>query len=234
MSYVLCWDVDGTLLTTGRAGLFAYKAAVREVCGVDVDLSNLQTAGLTDAEVAARVLEHAGVQPTADLVDAVLRAYERHLPDRLHWRRGSVLPGVQQILEALAGRADVISLLLTGNTPEGARAKLTHYGLADYFPSGAFCESPGAREAIARKAHALARERIGGEPDLERFYVIGDSPADIRCGKAIGARTVAVASGVHPLAELQLAEPWLVLEQLPPPPEFERLLGLPSSITAGG
>lgn len=225
MSQVLFWDIDGTLLTTARAGVFALEDAAREVCGSSPDFQTLHTAGLTDAEVAALAIETCGGQPSPELVDAFLRAYERRLPDSLHRRKGQVMPGIVAVLDYLADRKDVTSLLLTGNTPAGASAKLTHYGLDGYFDGGAFCIDTGGRASIARRARELAEERLGELSD-ERVYVIGDTPHDIRAGKAIGARTVAVGTGPVPFDELLACEPWLAFERLPEPERFVEQLGL--------
>jgi phosphoglycolate phosphatase len=225
MSAVLFWDIDGTLLTTARAGVFALVEAAHEVCGVEPDLSGLHTAGLTDSEVAGLVIEHCGGQADPETVSALLRAYEGHLPERLHLRQGRVLPGVLEILDDVAGRPDVRSLLLTGNTPAGARAKLRHYGLDGYFEDGAFCAQAESRESIARRALDLVSHGSnGGGHDI---FVIGDTPHDVRCGQAIGARTVAVATGGYPADELEPCGPWLTLERLPSPARFAELLGLP-------
>jgi phosphoglycolate phosphatase-like HAD superfamily hydrolase len=218
----LFWDLDGTLLLTGRAGLFAFEDAVLEVTGRKMDFSELSTPGMTDAGVAALVLREAGVEPTEELADQVLRIYERELPASLPRRQGRVLEGVREVLEDLDGRGDVRSFLLTGNTPAGARAKLTHYGLWEFFSDreGAFCIDHGSRTDIARRALALF-------PEAEERYVIGDTPADVECGKAIGARTIAVAAGWHSAEELVAAEPWTVLDRIPEPREFRQLVGLP-------
>ena len=224
MSAVLFWDIDGTLLTTARAGVFALEEAAREVCGAEPDIAELRTAGLTDSEVAALVIEHCGASADPAVVSAMLRAYERHLPDRLHWRQGQVLDGVEAVLRDLSVRPDVTCMLLTGNTEAGARAKLSHYGLDGYFESGAFCRDGDDRVTIARAARELANGS-GPPPDL---FVIGDTPHDVRCGQAIGARTVAVASGPYPLDELEACGPWLALERLPEPERFAELLGLRS------
>ena len=217
---VLFWDLDGTLLTTGRAGLYAFEEAVEEVTGAKVDLEEVSTPGFTDAGVAKLVLEHAGQQSDPERIDAVLRAYERRLPASLPRRQGRVLEGIRELLEDLDGRSDVRSYLLTGNTPAGARAKLAHYDLEHFFPDGdgAFCIDQGSRTDIARRALPLAE-------GAQAVYVIGDTPADIECGKAIGARTIAVASGWHSREELERHEPWLLLEQIPAPAEFRRLIG---------
>jgi phosphoglycolate phosphatase len=224
---VVCWDIDGTLLTTARAGVFALEEAAREVCGAEPDFAELRTSALTDAEVAAVAIETCtGGAAEASTVAAFLRAYERHLPERLPWRSGTVLPGVQEILEDLAARPEVACLLLTGNTAAGARAKLSHYGLDGYFAGGAFCGDGEDRDSIAGRARELASRHLNGGRADDRVFVVGDTPADVRCGLAIGARTIAVASGDYGEEELARAGAWLTLPRLPVPAEFARLLGL--------
>jgi phosphoglycolate phosphatase-like HAD superfamily hydrolase len=217
---VLFWDIDGTLLTTARAGVFALEEALEEVTGLRVDLQGrVLASGLTEHQVADAVFGIAEVEPQAELVDRFLRAYERRLPASLHRGAGRVLDGVLEVLEDLAGEQRVRNLLLTGNTPAGARAKLRHYGLLGFFDGGAFCVGPGPRAEIARAAAALV-------PDADALYVIGDTPYDIECGKAIGARTIAVATGSHDGDDLAKHEPWTVLDRLPEPPAFRELVGL--------
>lgn len=223
---ILFWDIDGTLLTTRRAGILALEEAAREVCGTVPDFSHMKTAGLTDHEVAVLAVRESGGAEDPETVSALLRAYERHLPDRLGLRKGGPLPGVVEILEVLGERGDVISLLLTGNTTAGARAKLEHYGLAHYFAGGAFCVDGDDRPGIARRALGIAAEHAGTPVEPEHAFVIGDTPHDIRCGREIGARTVAVASGSYGLEELSKHDPWLALERLPEPARFVELLGL--------
>ncbi len=222
MTVHVFWDIDGTLLTTARAGIFALEDASREVLGRELDLSTMRTAGLTDAEIAVEVARSFGLQERAG---DFLRAYGRLLPERLHRKRGEVLPNVRDGLAALDARDDAVNLLLTGNIREGAEAKLRHYGLWDFFADtgGAFSVEGSDRPSIARAAQALAGEAYAGE----RAYVIGDTPHDVRCGKVIGARTVAVATGPgYTLTELQACDPWVALEQLPPASELLGLLGL--------
>jgi len=218
---VLFLDLDGTLLLTGRAGLYAFEEALEEVTGTSVSLEEVSTPGFTDAGVARLVLEHAGQPSDPGTVEAVLRSYERRLPASLPRRQGRVLDGIREVLEDLEGRDDVRSYLLTGNTPTGARAKLGHYDLDRFFPDGqgAFCIDHGSRVDIARRALPLAE-------GADATYVIGDTPADVECGKAIGARTIAVASGWHSADELAATEPWLVLERIPEPDAFRELLGI--------
>jgi phosphoglycolate phosphatase-like HAD superfamily hydrolase len=228
---VLLWDLDGTLLTTARAGIHAVEEAVFEVCGERPDFDGLQTAGLTDSEVVVLALETAGCDASADTAEQALRAYERHLPACLHRRRGRVLPGVREALEDLQDDDGVESLLLTGNTVAGARAKLAHYGLDPFFTAGgAFCEGPEAREEIARRGLARATA-ILDSPDPGRIYLIGDTPRDIDCGATIGVRTVAVATGSYTSAALADHHPWLLVERIPEPARFRQFLGLTGSVS---
>jgi phosphoglycolate phosphatase-like HAD superfamily hydrolase len=227
VTHVLFWDIDLTLLSTARAGIYAVEDAVREVLGVDADLQELFTAGLTDFEVMRVAAAEAGAEATDEQLGDLMRAYERALPQRLAMRKGQVMPGVVEILDDLAGRDDVVSLLLTGNTRTGAEAKLAHYGLDHYFEDGAFCTEGDDRPMIAARAWQLA-ERLSpnGAPDPQRVFVIGDTPHDIRAAKAIGARAVGVAAGKHSLEDLEAEDPWLALERLPEPARFRELLGI--------
>ncbi len=224
MTLVLCWDIDGTLLSTARAGIFAWEDATREIVDQAIDFSALDTAGLTDVEIGARILDRFGREPTPAGVGALVRRYEELLPDRLHRRVGRVAPGVQAILEYLRGQAGVVSILLTGNTEAGAWAKLRHYGLASYFERGAFADGARDRGAIAERALVVAREVIGREPEARNTYVIGDTPHDIACARTIGARAVAVATGPYGMPDLARHEPWWLLPTLPEPEAFLRRL----------
>jgi len=216
---VLFWDIDGTLLSTGRAGIHAWQAALQAEIGRDVDLASFDTAGLPDPLIAARLLKEFGSGPDVAASLRLLRGYEERLPASLPRRAGRVLTNVSEILEALSGRPDVYSMLLTGNTRAGARAKLEYYGLDRYFDGGAFSDDTEDRAGIARNAVAEAR-RIRGELHPHRLYVIGDTAHDVAAGKAIGARVVAVATGGASLSSLQAMEPWWAVEQLPDPATF--------------
>jgi phosphoglycolate phosphatase-like HAD superfamily hydrolase len=217
---VLCWDVDGTLLTTARAGMIAWEDALAEAADRRIDLADFRTAGATDVEIAGRLLGHAGLAPTPARQASLLARYEALLPERLGQRRGEVLPGVREILERLRGEPGMLVLLLTGNTRAGARAKLHHYGLEGYFAGGAFADGCPDRPSIARKAVDVAGQLLGGPPLPGSIFVIGDTPHDIACAHAIGARAIAVATGAYAVGELERHAPWWALDRLPPPDAF--------------
>jgi phosphoglycolate phosphatase-like HAD superfamily hydrolase len=222
---ILFWDIDGTLLTTGKAGVPAWETAVRETTGKEFQLSSIRVPGLTDFQIASRTFELLGVQPENGMLERMVTRYEDLLPSTLPLKQGQVMPNVREILETLRGRNDVRSYLLTGNTRRGARAKLTHYDLFKYFPDGAFAEDQGLRASIAGRALELAR-RNGPVAD-DQIFVIGDTPHDIEAAGAIKARTIVVATGGYSVDELSAHRPWRVFDQLPPPAEFLELIGLP-------
>lgn len=219
---VLFWDIDGTLLTTARAGVFAWEEAVRELTGREFELVQMRIAGLTDYQIAARTFETLGIDTDPQFVHRFVDRYGELLPASLPRKQGKVMPNVREILEHLRGRPDVRSYLLTGNTRAGARAKLTHYNLMQYFPDGAFAEDTGDRASIAVRALELAKQ--GGAVAEGRVFVVGDTPHDIECANAISARTIAVATGGYTIEELQPYHPWRVFNELPAVDEFVRLI----------
>lgn len=223
---ILFWDIDGTLLTTGKAGVPAWEAAVLETTGKEFQLSSIRVPGLTDYQIAARTFELLGVPMTGDLLKRMVTRYEELLPSTLPLKHGRVLPNVREILEALRARTEVRSYLLTGNTRAGAGAKLTHYDLLKYFPDGGFAEDLGNRSTIAKRALELARR--SGPVTADRIFVIGDTPHDIECAASINARTIAVATGGFTVEELSAYHAWRVFPELPPPSEFLRLIEEPA------
>jgi phosphoglycolate phosphatase-like HAD superfamily hydrolase len=227
---VLFWDIDGTLLTTGKAGVPAWEAAVRAVTGRDFQLSSIRVPGLTDYQIAVRTFELLGLDADEATLRRMVRLYEEGLPEALPKKQGGVLPNVREILDLLHGRDDVRSYLLTGNTRGGARAKLTHYDLLQYFPDGAFAQDTQARATIAARALELARR--SGPIREDAIFVVGDTPHDIECANAIGARTIAVATGGYTVDELAAHAPWQIFEELPPPPDFLRLIGIGDRVPA--
>jgi phosphoglycolate phosphatase-like HAD superfamily hydrolase len=229
VTVVLLWDIDGTLLSTARAGVYALEHAAEVVTGTTVDLQAVPTAGMTDAQIAEQVLIVAGHPAGEPEVHAFLDVYASALPGVLGRRAGCVLPGVREILDDLAGDPGALSLLLTGNVPAGAAAKLAHYGLDDVLADGSFCTGPGPRAEIAARAMELAGLRLGSPPDPDRCFVIGDTPADVACATAVGVRTIGIASGAYTREDLLEAGAWHAVDRLPAPDAFRVLVGVPGA-----
>jgi phosphoglycolate phosphatase-like HAD superfamily hydrolase len=218
---IVFWDIDGTLLTTRRAGIIAWQRAVDEVLHDARDVMQMKTAGLTDTEIAATIVRTAHGTESAPHAERLLRRYEWHLPACLPLRSGTVLPGVKALLEHLQTVPDVRSILLTGNTRKGATAKLSHYGLAHFFENGAFADNCATRTEVARLARQMF-EQSGSEPHT--LFLVGDTPHDIHCGRSIDAVTIAVATGEYSETELAAHRPSIVLPRLPEPSGFLQLL----------
>jgi phosphoglycolate phosphatase-like HAD superfamily hydrolase len=209
--HICLFDIDGTLLNSGGAGQAAMEAAIREELGTDEPIHGVSYAGRTDRAIIGDIFAFYGVELTDTVKERFVATYLRHLPRELAGRPGLILPGVAEMLSHLHHREDVTLGLLTGNLLEGARVKLEHHGLAEYFDFalGAFGDEHLDRDDVARAAWAAMRahhrhvERL--TPD--RVWVIGDTPADVRCGRAIGAKVLAVATGVYSIEQLAGAGP---------------------------
>jgi phosphoglycolate phosphatase-like HAD superfamily hydrolase len=199
---LLLFDIDGTLITSGGAGERALCEAMAMRFDVREDLSGITLAGATDAIIARLLLEKHGLPVTPENSAALLDAYLQKLAAQLPLRQGHLLPGMLELLERLRGHPEFVMALLTGNLVRGAELKLSHYGVWQFFEFGAFADDHHDRNELGHFAKARALEIHGEDFPPERIYVIGDTPKDIACGKAIGAKTVAIATGNYSLEEL--------------------------------
>jgi phosphoglycolate phosphatase-like HAD superfamily hydrolase len=211
---LLLFDIDGTLITSGGAGEAALKDAMRSRFDVEEDLDGIILAGATDARIARELLQKHSIAVSAENVAALLDTYLGHLDERIGRHDGKLLPGILPLLKALSERSDAVLALLTGNVSRGAEIKLTHYGVWDFFEFGAFADDHHDRNELGKFARARALERHGEEFPPSRIYVIGDTPKDIECGRAIGACTFAIATGHYSSAELRDHAPDFLFEDL--------------------
>jgi len=211
---LLLFDIDGTLIVSGGAGEGALKDAMLERFGIAEDLAGITLAGATDALIARALLAKNNLPVTPENSSALLESYLQHLPRRMPNHPGRLLPGIIELLEALKGREEFVLALLTGNLRRGAEIKLTHYGVWDYFEFGAFADDHHDRNELGHFARSRACDHHGVEFPSERIYVIGDTPRDVECGRAIGAKTVAIATGIYPFAILEESKPDFIFQDL--------------------
>lgn len=204
---LLLFDIDGTLLLTGRAGEHALRMAFKERFGVDDDLSSISFAGSTDGAIARQMFAPYGIQPSAENIADLFDGYVHHLALELPRRDGKVLPGIVALLEALHGREDCVLGLLTGNIEKGAELKLSHYGVWDFFEFGAFADDHVDRNKLGPVAHSRAVEMHGTSFEAEDVFVLGDTPRDIDCARAAGFVAVAIATGGYGKDELAAHQP---------------------------
>jgi phosphoglycolate phosphatase-like HAD superfamily hydrolase len=210
MKKLILFDIDGTLLWPNGAGSLAMKRALTEVYGTPGALDQVSMAGMTDRGIIHQALTGDGFAPEDIQAhwEPFTQALARHMMVTVLERPVSVCPGVPALLDALAACDDVLLGLVTGNMENTAPIKLRAVGISpDLFRVGGYGSDDGDRNRLpaiaARRAEALTGQRFPGRA----IVVIGDTPADVACGKSVGARTVAVATGVLPSEALQAADP---------------------------
>ncbi|MGE9268727.1 MAG: HAD family hydrolase [Verrucomicrobiales bacterium] len=211
---LLLFDIDGTLIDTGGAGLTSLSETARELYGGEGP--PLDLAGSTDGGVLLGIFSHFNVEPEPGEFERFYAHYEEKLRDNLasgRFDEGQVLPGVPELLAQLA-ESDHSLGLLTGNTAAGAAIKTAHYGLAHYFPFGAYGDDHHDRNKLGPIALERAEKSIGRPFSPADTLIIGDTPKDIACARACGAKVAAVATGKFTRAELAAYEPDILLDNL--------------------
>lgn len=214
VKFLLLWDIDGTLIASGGAGMIALESALRRVFGLEGSLADIDFAGRTDTWIMRAVFKKFGLDPSPENFARFFEGYASELPTALRNPRARVLPGVREILRAAAGHGAIAQGLLTGNMRRGAQLKLEHHGLWQHFDFGAFGDDSEFRNDLGPHALRRALERHGIQFPAANVWVIGDTPHDIACGKIIGARTLGVATGSATLEELASHGPTAALHDL--------------------
>ena len=211
--HLFLFDIDGTLVYAHGAGRIALTRAIRETYEVPVDFNNYDSRGKTDPLIVLNLLLAAGL-PAEAIRSRLNDCFERHVRylDALI-RDGhpvQTMPGIPELIRTLSGQRDSVVGLLTGNIERGAHAKLRPTGLLPHFRVGAY----GSDDAERRRLPAIARERAriltGHESSFEEISIIGDTPLDVDCAQACGARSVAVATGQHRYEALAACAPDLL------------------------
>jgi phosphoglycolate phosphatase-like HAD superfamily hydrolase len=229
---VLLFDIDGTLISTGGAG----KRAVRRALAAWGDRVKLPPApaagefsyaGMTDRAIVRRGLLESGATPTEELIDELVDLYLDALAAEISRAPDDafrVLPGVEQVLDACAGRDGVALGLGTGNVARGARLKLEHVGLASRFEFGGYGCDAEDRAELVRTGASRGAARLGTALDACRVVVIGDTYRDVAAARAIGADCVAVATGPESLADLERHGPTFTFADLTDDAALEAIL----------
>jgi phosphoglycolate phosphatase-like HAD superfamily hydrolase len=227
VSYLILFDIDGTLVLTGGAGSRAMGRAFHEVYDVENAFDGIPMPGRTDQNIVADAFERAGLPVEDGRVHHFRESYYRHLAealDEFHPEK-KVMPGVRELLNALQPRANVFLALLTGNYSRSAQLKLEHFDLWRYFACGAFGEDAPDRNRLLPVAVARARERGAQLASPDRVIVVGDTPHDVACAAFSGATSVAVATGTADAPTLRECGADIVFEDLSDTDAFLKLLG---------
>ena len=205
--HVCLFDIDGTLLNTGGAGQAAMEAALQSEFKANRSVEGIYTVGRTDRAILNDLFAHHGIEHNETTWNRFLNAYLEHLPQFLAKLEGLVLPGIRALLKQLSEREDVAVGLLTGNYRQSARIKLEHYELFDYFKFGGFGDVHFKRDDVARDAVREVQRHLNDSVSMERVWVIGDTPADVRCGRVVGANVIAVGTGLFSREDLEETQP---------------------------
>ena len=201
--------------------------AFEDVFAVANAFQSVPMAGRTDAWILNDAVVAHGIPLDSCAVSRFREAYLRHLAIELEQpgvARKGLMPGVRELLDALAPRDDVYLALLTGNYEAGARLKLEYFDLWKYFPCGAFGDDAPHRNVLVPKALARVEAWGGLTFAAADAVVIGDTPLDVGCAQHAGARSLAVATGSHSVQELRAAGADDVLEDLGDTGEVLRVL----------
>jgi phosphoglycolate phosphatase len=198
---LILWDVDGTLLTGGSVSREVFAAAVTEVTGVPAGGHAIHMSGKTDPQIALEIMADVGVPSgrAHDALPAVLEALERGLAtgvDRIR-AEGRAHPGVLRLLERLHGETGMIQSVLTGNLRGNAIVKVSAFGLERFLDLdvGAYGSDHHDRDELIAVALARVAARYGRRLDPRQAWVVGDTPKDLACARAGGARCLLVATG---------------------------------------
>jgi phosphoglycolate phosphatase-like HAD superfamily hydrolase len=196
---LVLFDIDGTLLWSDGAGRRAIHRALIELFG-QTGPADHRFDGKTDPQIVRELMRVVGHDEAIidERMDALFARYveclREELADPTH--RAAPLPGVTSLLAALEQREDITLGLLTGNLIEGARAKLQAVGIdPDLFVVGAYGTDHESRPELPAIAQRRARERLGIDVAGSDVVIIGDTPADVECGRGIGARAIGVGTG---------------------------------------
>ena len=225
---LVLFDIDGTILLTDGAGKRAIHRALIDVFG-GTGPEDHRFDGKTDPQIVRELMriEGHGDEHIDAHMSPLLDRYVEYLGEELRVGSSSVrvMPGVCELLDVLDAREDVVMGLLTGNLEAGARAKLSSAGIDHTrFRVGAYGSDHETRGELPAVAQRRARDELGIDVDGRDVIVIGDTPADIQCGRGIGARAIAVATGHYSTDELWAHGPAAVFEDLSPTHDVVRVI----------
>ncbi len=213
MRYIL-FDIDGTLIDSGGAGIRALDLAFEEMFSISGAFKDISMAGKTDMQILKEGLQLHRIDSPNGMVPAFFKAYIRHLRNNVFSGRGHVKPGIKDALQSLSTNRSCRLGLLTGNIREGAMVKLKAFDLDTFFEAGAYGDDSEDRNKLLPMAVDKLYEKTSIKVGFKDCVVIGDTPRDIECSKPYGALAVAVATGPYAPGVLKEAGADIVFEDL--------------------
>jgi phosphoglycolate phosphatase len=212
MVRLILFDIDGTLVNTGHAGTRAFAKTFATEFNLHHGSEKMKFAGRTDVSLVREFFRIHGLDESPAHFRQFFDRYVFWLDHILAHSTGQACPGIFELIRELKSLPQPPVLgLLTGNIQLGAEIKLRKYGLWESFQFGGFADDHEDRNHIAVAALERGRRVLGPNLQPQEIIVFGDTPFDVRCGKFIGAKTLAVATGGSKLAELMgCAADWTV------------------------
>jgi phosphoglycolate phosphatase len=215
MVRLILFDIDGTLVHTGHAGTQAFAKTFATEFNLHNGAEKMKFAGRTDVSLVREFFKIHGLPEPPEHFRQFFERYVFWLDHILAHSTGNVCHGVHKFIRDLQALPQPPVLgLLTGNIRLGAELKLRHFGLWEIFHMGAFADDHEDRNHIAVAALERGRRVLGNNLQPHEVVVVGDTPFDVRCGKFIGAKVLAVATGGAKPAELEEHKPDWVVEDL--------------------
>ena len=212
MVRLVLFDIDGTLVHTGGAGIKAFAKTFATEFSMADGFERLKFAGRTDYSLVREFFGFNQIAPTPGNFERFFDRYVFWLDDILRESKTEVCPGVWEFIREVQGLPQAPLLgLLTGNIRLGAEIKLRHFNLWNVFETGAFGDDHEDRDQIAAVAQQRGSRILETQLRGDQVLVIGDTPHDIRCARAIGANALGVATGGSKLEDLKLHQPdWAI------------------------
>lgn len=209
--FTVLFDIDGTLLLAGGAGMLAINQTFREMFGIENEVK-VPLRGRTDYGILGDLFRAHQIS-FDDHYRKFSDRYHELLLECLPKTDGKLLPGVATLLENLSESGFRLGIV-TGNARSAAKAKLEFFGLQRFFCFGGYGDDSANRDDVARAAVDSAIEHLGADFDIRKCWVIGDTPADVRCARSVGAKAAAVLTGGYAITDFNEAKPDLILSDL--------------------
>jgi len=202
----ILFDIDGTLLVTGGAGAAAWRLAFQELHGVEVDIDDHTTAGMTDPEIASIIFrEVLGREGNTEERSRAIGCYLKHLPEAVAESGGyRLMPGIERLLPTLIDRGLLLGLV-TGNIEAAAHIKLARGDLNRFFSFGGYGSDSADRTEVTEAALRRGVLVSGGGLGDGACIAVGDTPRDVRAGHGAGIQVVGVATGKYSVVQLREA-----------------------------
>ncbi len=217
MEYLILFDIDGTLLQMRKGqSVKLFTILIEEIFGRDIsELGIPSFAGKTDLQILREIAELSDI-PFESLDMSIERIWDRSLElfrEYCTAEHIDLMPGVRELIPELDNRENIQLGLLTGNFEGNAYLKLKVFGLDKYFPFGAFGSDNENRDLLPPIAISRANQFRGDELFSGRnTLIIGDSPLDVKCGKANDIPVICVATGLFSSEELAGTDPDVVFD----------------------